>query len=269
MRTVRHAVLVGLLAAPALAGADILTQLGITLDAAKEAIGSVVTAGVYNPGLPAQAFKLMPPAARAQAATAGVAWLKAYVASPDFTRQYLQVRDSHKPQPDTYERTPEQELQKADEEQKQQLEESKKAIAGLPAEQRKAMEDALKSAAESAAKMNTPDTRKMRLDAIKADRAERAKDYDAALAKWKQDYPDDPRPLVARRLREFLQFSADVDFNAKLKTENGVSTFENPAYQAKGSQWKMCFRAGRDATTAARAAVQAWLTELGGSVAGR
>jgi hypothetical protein len=264
MRTIKQAVIICLLAAPAVAGADVLSQLGITLDAAKEAIGSAITYGVSNPGLPAQAFKLMPPAARAQAATAGVAWLKTYVASPDFKRQYLQVRDSHKPDAPTYDATPEQEIQKADDEQKRQFEESKNAIAGLPAEQRKQMEEALKNAQEMVAKMNTPDQRKARLDMIKAQRAEEAKQHEAALTKWKQDYPDDPKPLVARRLREFLQVSADVDFNAKLKTENGVSTFENPAYQAKSSQWKTCFRAGREATAAARTAVQQWLTELGG-----
>ena len=265
MHWLRRAALIALLGTPAAASADILSQLGITFDAAKDAIGSVITAGVYNPGLPAQAFKLMPPAMRAQAATAGVAWLKTYVASPDFTRQYRQVRETRKPDAPAYELTPEQALQKADEEQKQQFEESKAAIAGLPAEQRKAMEAALKNAADLAATMNTPESRKTRLEAINADRAERAKEYEAALAKWTRDYPLDPKPIVARRLREFLQLSADVDFNAKLKTtESGVSLFENPAYQAKSSQWKMCFRAGREATTAARAAVQAWLTELGG-----
>jgi hypothetical protein len=261
----RHVLLIGALAVPgAAAGADVLTQLGLTLDAVKEAIGSLITAGIYNPGLPAQAFKLMPPAARAQAATAGVAWLKAYVASPDFKRQYTQVCETHKPQPDTYDLTPEQELKKADEDQKRQLEESKQAIAGLPPEQRKALEEALKNAADLAAKMNTPETRKVRLDAIAIERAERAKEYDAALARWKRDYPDDPRPVIIRRLREFLQLSADVDFTARLKTQDGRSVFENPAYQAKSSQWKMCYRAGREATAAARAAVQAWLTELGG-----
>ena len=264
MRIPRLALFFGLLAVPAMAGADILSQLGLTLDAAKEAIGSVITAGVYNPGLPAQAFKLMPPAARAQAATAGVAWLKTYVASPDFKHQYLQVREQHKPQPETHELTPEQELQKADADQKQQMEESKAAIANLPAAQRKAMEDALKNAADLVAKMNTPEQRKVRLDAIKAQRAEETKEYEAAVAKWKQEYPDDAKPLIARRLREFMQLSSDVDFNAKLKTQEGRSTFENPAYQAKSSQWKMCFRAGKEATTAARAAVQQWLTELGG-----
>jgi len=263
--SVRQAVLIGLLATPAIAsGADILSQLGITLDAAKEAIGSVITAGVYNPGLSAAAFKLMPPAVRAQAATAGVAWLKTYVASPDFKRQYTQVRDNHKPEPPTYERTPEQELQKAADEQKRQMEESKKAVAGLPADQRKALEEALKQAAEMTAQMNTPEMRKMQLDAINGQRAGQQKEYDAAVAKWKQDYPDDPKPVIVRRLKEFLQLSADVDFNATLKTQDGRSTFVNPAYQAKGSQWKMCYRAGREATAAARAAAQAWLTELGG-----
>jgi len=264
MRLLRHGVVICLLATPVAAAGDILSQLGITLDAAKEAIGSVITAGIYNPGLPAQAFKLMPAAARAQAATAGVAWLKTYTASPEFKRQYLQVRDTHKPDAPAYDLTPEQELQKADEEQKQQFEESKQALAALPAEQRKAVEDALKTAADLAAKQNTPQARKMRLDAIVADRAERAKAYDAAVAKWKQEYPDDPRAVIARRLREFLQLSADVDFGAKLTPKGDVSVFENPAYQAKSSQWKMCFRAGREATTAARAAVQQWLTELGG-----
>ena len=68
--------------------ADVLSQLGITLDAAKQAIDSVINSGVYNPGLPAAAFKLMPAAARGQAAAAGVAWLKAYTTSPEFTQQY-------------------------------------------------------------------------------------------------------------------------------------------------------------------------------------
>ena len=261
----RHTVVIGVLALPAAAGgADVLTQLGLTLDAVKEAIGSIITAGIYNPGLPAQAFKLMPPSVRAQVATAGVGWLKTYVASPDFKQQYIQVRDRYRPQPDTYERTPEQEIQKADDDQKQQFEESKQAIASLPAEQRKQLEEALKNTADMVAKMNTPENRKMRLDAIRMERAERAKEHDAAVAKWKQDYPDDPKPVLIRRLREFMQLSADVDFTAKLNTQDGRSTFENPAYQAKSSQWKMCFRAGREATTAARAAVQAWLTELGG-----
>lgn len=261
---IRTAILMTALAAPVAAGADVLSQLGITLDAAKEAIGSVISAGVYNPGLPARAFKLLPPSARAQAVTAGVTWLKTFVGSADFKRQYAQVRQTRMPQPPTWDATPEQELQKADADEKQMAEESKQAIAALPPEQRKAMAEALKSAAAMAASMNTPESRKLRLESIRTERAAQLKEHEAALARWRQEYPEDPKPVIAKRLREFLQLSADVDFNAKLTTMNGVSRFENPAYQAKSSQWKMCFRAGREATAAARAAVQAWLTELGG-----
>ena len=245
----------------AAAAADGLSQLGLTVPAVKEAIGSIVTAGVSNPGLPAAAFKALPPAARAQAVTAAAGWVKTYTATPEFKAQYVTLRDSHKPDAPTWDTTPEQELQKADDEQKKQMEESKQAIASLPAEQRNALEEALKSAADMAAKMNTPESRKMRLDMIKAGRAEETKQYQDSLAKWKQDYPDDPRPVIARRLREFLQLSADVDYAAKL---NANGTFANPAYQAKPSQWKMCYRAGREATGAARAAAEAWLKELGG-----
>ena len=77
--------------------ADVLSQLGITLDAAKQAIDSVINSGIDNPGLPAAAFKLMPAAARGQAAAAGVAWLKVYTTSPDFKQQYAAIRETTSP----------------------------------------------------------------------------------------------------------------------------------------------------------------------------
>lgn len=260
----RPLALVAAITAIAAVAADGLTQIGLTPEATKEAIGSIISAGVSNPGLPGKAFKVLPPAARAQAVTSAAGWVKAYAATPEFKAQYEKLRQMRKPAARTWTTTPEQELQKADEEQKKQLEESKKALAGLPSETRKAVEEGLKAAAEMTAQMNTPEQRKMRLDIIKADRAREAESYETALAKWKQDYPEDPKPVIARRLKEFLALSADVDYNAKLKKLESASTFENPAYQSKSSQWKMCYRAGKEATDAARTAAQTWLKELGG-----
>jgi hypothetical protein len=242
---------------------DVLSQLGITPLAARVAVDSVINSGIYNPGLPAKAFKLLPAAARAQMATAGVAWLKTYIASPEFMRQYAQVREAHKPVPPQFEGTPDDELKKADEELKQQAEESKKAIASLPAAQRAQIEEDLKAAQALTAQMATPEMRKMRLDGIKAGRADRTKGYEGALATWTRDYPEIPTPVIAKRLREFLAISADVDFAATRTSRNGRMVFENDAYEQKPAPWKMCYRAGKDATTAARAAVQAWLKELG------
>ena len=62
--------------------------------------------------------------------------------SAEFKQQYAQIRDVHKPPPPEFAGTPEDELKKADEEQKQQTEDSKKAIAALPAEQRAQVEEA-------------------------------------------------------------------------------------------------------------------------------
>lgn len=245
-----------------LSAADVLSQLGIPPQAAKEAVGAIITSGIFNPGLPAAAFKLLPPAARADAAAAGVAWVKAYAASPEFRQQYARIRDTRKPEAPQFEGTPEDELKKAADEQKQQAEESKKAIASLPPEQRKALEEALKTSAAMLAQMDTPEMRKLRLDGIKAIRAERQTQYEQELANWQRTYPENPAPAIAKRLREFLAASDNVDFDAQLKSQNGRMVFVNPAYEAKPAQWKLCFRAGREATTAARAAVQAWLKEL-------
>lgn len=244
-------------------GADIFAQLGIPVKSAEQGAVTIISNGVHNPGLPSASFKLLAPAARAELATAGVAWLKTYTKSAAFKAQYANLRETHKPQPPQFEGTPEEELKRADDEQRQQAEESKRAIASLPEEQRRALEQALAASAEAFAKQNTPEQRKLRLDEIRAARAERTKEYDQAVASWRREYPDDPSPAIARRLREFLAVSADVDFAAALKTsEDGRVRFENSAYEAKSAPWKLCFRAGREATAAARLAVGGWLKEI-------
>ena len=76
------------------------------------------------------------------------------------------------------------------------------------------------------------------------------------------DRPADSLVVIARRLRRFLDVSADVNFDAALVTVNGARRFADPALQAKSSEWKLCFRAGREAVTAARAQAEAWLQTL-------
>jgi hypothetical protein len=242
---------------------DVLSQLGITPLAARVAVNSVISSGIQNPGLPAQAFKLLPAAARGPMAAAGAAWLKTYTRSPEFTQQYAQVRQAHKPPPPQFDGTPDDELKKADLEQARQAEESRKAIAALPAEQRAQIEQSMNAAQAMTARMNTPEMRKTRLDGITAARAARTQEYEQAVAAWTRDYPENPAPIVVKRLREFLAISADVDFNAVLAPRNGKMVFENQSYEEKPAPWKICYRAGKEATTAARAAVQAWLKELG------
>ena len=70
--------------------------------------------------------------------------------------------------------------------------------------------------------------------------------------------PADPDELIRKRLQEFLDISATVDFDAEL---NGYS-FADKRYESKSNQWKMCYRAGREVITAAREEAKKWLAEL-------
>jgi hypothetical protein len=242
---------------------DVLSQLGITPLAARVAVDSVISSGVDNPGLPVRAFRLMPPATRGTIAAAGVAWLRSYTAGSEFKQQYAQIRQAHKPAPQAFAGTPEDQVKKEDAEQARAAEESRKAVGSLPPDQRAQIEQALNAAQALAEKMNTPEMRQMRVDGIKAERAARATQYEQELATWTRDYPENPAPVIARRLREFLAASEDIDFDATLVSRNGKMVFEKDAYEQKPVLWKMYYRAGREATTAARAAAQAWLKEIG------
>ena len=82
------------------------------------------------------------------------------------------------------------------------------------------------------------------------------------MADWERDYPEDVDDLVALRLREFLATTADMDFDADLEERNGKLVFEDAALEAKPAEWKVYFRAGEEAVTAAREAAADWLDEV-------
>jgi len=71
--------------------------------------------------------------------------------------------------------------------------------------------------------------------------------------------PADPKELVRSRLKEFLEVSSTVDFDAKLIGK----TFADAAYESKDQKWKMYFRAGKPVIEAAQDEVRKWLQEVG------
>jgi hypothetical protein len=74
--------------------------------------------------------------------------------------------------------------------------------------------------------------------------------------------PADPRVGLKRALTEFLDRTAGVDYAAVLKPASGKKVFANATFEQKASEWKMCFRAGREACEAARTFATNWLAEL-------
>ncbi|OOQ56416.1 hypothetical protein [Mucilaginibacter pedocola] len=73
-----------------------------------------------------------------------------------------------------------------------------------------------------------------------------------------QSYPADPQEMVKKRLEEFMETTADVNFSAK--TANGE--FIDEEYRRKPDQWKMYYRAGRPVIAAAREEVAKWIEEM-------
>ena len=246
--------------------ADALTQLGIPAAAAREEAVSAVSQGYFNWALAAKGMKAAPPSARGELVAGVMAWAKAYTASPEFKASYAKVRAQQKPTPPEFTGTPEDEFNRQRAEQKAEQEKSqaevKATLPSLPPETRKAIEEGLKQAAATMAAMDTPEMRKMQIDGITMARADKKRQYDESLKKWQADYPEDAKPLVAKRLRHFLDETKDVDFGAALVTRNGTRTFAKPEYESKSGEWKQAFRAGKEAVTAARTAAEAWLAEL-------
>jgi hypothetical protein len=83
-----------------------------------------------------------------------------------------------------------------------------------------------------------------------------------AMKQFDADWPVDSNVLLARRLREFLELSTTVDFNAKLVQGKNGSRFADPTLEQKAPMWKLCYRAGKEAVDAARDVASAWLKEL-------
>ena len=78
-------------------------------------------------------------------------------------------------------------------------------------------------------------------------------------------YPANPEQLFARRLRQFLEQTADANFSARTISLTGGADgieFVDPVDRERTWLWQLAVIAGRDATLAARAAAETWLKEI-------
>ena len=78
---------------------------------------------------------------------------------------------------------------------------------------------------------------------------------------WLKLYPEDAATMIKARLQEYLQLSATVDFNAKLTGTGKTQTFINPAYEKKSLKWKAIYRAGKEVNDAITVFVKEWIKE--------
>ena len=115
--------------------------------------------------------------------------------------------------------------------------------------------------------IRNPEMQKMHRAALEAERTQETASEGEVMKRWQEAFPADPQVLFAKRLREFLEATADVDFAGRSRVIKGIAGETvgfvfSPAYEGKPWQWIDAFVVGKEATTAARAAAEAWLREI-------
>jgi hypothetical protein len=241
-----------------------LAGLGVSEQTGRQIVDEWLNSGYLNATPAAKTLKTAAPASRATAVRNAVAWARSYTESAAFKAEFERRRQAERPAAPDAIITVEDELARQSAERKKQVEEMKKNLDQLPPDMRKTMEAAVKETEAANRKMETdPQMVAILRKSIEATRASELEAYKKQLEAYERRWPADPNTLVARRLREFLDVSADVDFDAKLVPAGRLMRFAEPRYEEKPPTWKLCFRAGREATAAAREAAQTWLKAIG------
>lgn len=209
-----------------------------------------------------RAFLKLPPSARAAAATGLFAWAKAYVNSPAFRASYDSHRRDRLPQTRQDPLTVDEAIKKDIDEQLAGLEQMKQGIASLPPDDQRQILAKLK---EAEAMVADPEQIKARREALEAERARERESLETMAREVEDQLPADPQRLFARRLREFLGATTDVNFSARtLSLAGGPDGIEflDRADRQRHWIWQQAVIVGPEATAAARAAAQAWLHEV-------
>jgi len=194
-------------------------------------------------------------------------YVKENTTSKDFIKRYNEFRETKKPSP------PEKPKSTA-EQKKEQKESIQKAIENLektkkqmPADQQSSFDETIKSFKEQLKEIDNPDNPMFNADMEKMMKQmydKQTADYNQKLDDWNKEYPENnPKPMIKKWLRNFLDKTNDVDYNAQTADDQyGRKVFVNSKYESKDYLWKLCYRAGKKPVEAARKFAQAWFGEL-------
>ena len=142
----------------------------------------------------------------------------------------------------------------------------KKNVEKMPAEMQKQMQETIKQMEAMYAKnAKDPQMVAMMKQAYAGQADSEQKEYKVRLAEYEKKYPIDCHVLIMLRLRQFLDLTKDMPFDAKLiPAGGGKMKFADPQLESKPANWKLYFRAGREVIETARAFTSEWLRQLEG-----
>jgi hypothetical protein len=241
---------------------DHLASLGITAGRAREAVFDSFIGDTISLAGDHAVFKTASSTARVAIVNFALTLARTFVETEDFTRRYADHREANGPDPLPEEPSVDAILAKQRAGFEAQVDEMRKMFDQITAAQRATLEAGWKDMRAQLTDMETGPRRAELEQALRQQRLEQVRDRDEAMKQLDAAWPADARTMVASRLRRFLQVSSDVDYGAKLIDKNGTKVFADPALEARPKEWKLCFRAGKPATDAARAFAQKWLADL-------
>lgn len=239
-----------------------LQQLGISkTDADKKITRSIL--GGYLDAYGVKNIKNIAAGNKTALAKDLLAYTKKQVNSPAFIKEYNEMRNNYKPQPENIE-TPEETRKRMITEYKKGLDNMEKMLTTADAATKKSFEklvaDTKKQLAE-AEDVNSKTNRQLKKsyeDQLIYGKAA----YEKRITEWETQYPASQQLFIKKRLEQFLTETEHIDFSAALVSKNNKLVFADAAYESKGKRWKMAYRAGNEVVETARSFVQQWLAEI-------
>jgi hypothetical protein len=243
---------------------DHLAALGITAGRAREAVFDSFITDTLSVAGDGKVFTTASPGARIAIVNFALSLARAFTESEDFKRRYADHREANGPDPLPEEPNVDEILAKQRAGFEAQVEQMRKLFDQITPEQRATLEAGWTDMRAQLTDIETGPKRAEFEKALGQRRGIQVRERELAMQELDAVWPADHRALVASRLRHFLEVSKDVAYGARLLDKDGRKVFADPTLEAKPKEWKMCFRAGKAATDAARGFAQKWLSDLQG-----
>ncbi|MDH3253162.1 MAG: hypothetical protein OEM41_10245 [Ignavibacteria bacterium] len=242
-----------------------LQSLGIPEQIAKESIWNSFSGGfIMLP--PMSRLKQLARGDRAAAVREIAGFARKYSESDDFRKIYLRYREDQKPNAPEAPKSADETQNEMKEGLKNAIREMEQTMSTLPADQRQMMKETIEGLKQQLKEMDTSQDPEVaaQMDMMNSQfHKEAMAAHEEDLKRWEKEYPLNPTPMIRKWLAKFLEVSKGVDFGAQVrKDDNGKFYFVKSEYERKSSEWKMCFRAGKEAVEAGRASATEWLAAL-------
>lgn len=241
---------------------DFLKQLGISNADADSKISRSLIAG-YVDAFGVKNIKKIAMGDRAAVTNNLLVYVKQYVDSPGFIKEYGELREQKKPVMPIV-KTPEEFQQEIIDNAKKSMAEVEQKMKQADASMKSIFEKVLESIRKQLEQAEAPDNKSIAgyRNGYPILVKNRDDTYAKEIATWEAKYPADHRQFIKQRLLKFLEETKDMDFDAELYEKKGTKYFSNPVYESKNVHWKMAFRAGKEVVEPARAFVRKWMQEI-------